>query len=189
MSVSLSRRLARDRVIREAEGYLELMLACADRWELEPAVRDRIGHRALKTLARLEPGERQRAHVLYLQGLAYRSMECYDEAVMPLQVAAAMQPNNVHIRLTLGWCYKRMGQLPLAIEALKEALAAEPREAIIHYNLACYCSLSGDLELALTHLEIAFDLDAEYRRLAEHERDFDPIRRHPSFLELTGVVC
>jgi tetratricopeptide (TPR) repeat protein len=189
MGVSVSRRLIRDRLIREAEGSLELMMACADLWELDPAARDPIGERVLRTLLRLEPQDRRNAHVWYLQGLAYRAMERHDDAIAPLQEAAEVDPENMHVWLTLGWCYKRTGRLPLAIEALNEALAIDPRQAIVHYNLACYWSLSGQSELALEHLGIAFDLDADYRELATRESDFDPLRNDPSFLELTSVIC
>ena len=189
MSVSVSRRLVRDRLIREAEGYLELMMACADRWELDPAARDPVGQRVLKTLMRLEPEERCSAHVRYLQGLACRAMERHDDAIAPLQEAAEMDPENTHVWLTLGWCYKRIGRLQLAIEALNEALVIDPRQAIVHYNLACYWSLSEQSELALEHLGIAFELDSDYRELAAQESDFDTIRDHPCFQELTSVIC
>ncbi len=189
MSVSIPRRLVRDRLIREAEGYLELTMACADRWELDPGVRDPVGERVLKTLMRLEPEDRHNAHVWYLQGLAYRAMERYDDAIIPLQDAAEVDPENTHIWLTLGWCYKRTNRLHLAIEALHEALAVDPRQAIVHYNLACYRSLSGQTELALEHLGMAFELDSDYRALAAKESDFDAIRTNPSFLELTSVIC
>ena len=189
MSVSVSRRLVRDRVIREAEGYLELMLACADRWELDPAVREPVGERVLKTLMRLEPEDRCNAHVRYLQGLAHRAMERYEDAIVPLREAAEMDPENTHLWLTLGWCYKRTGRLDMAIDALNETLAVDPRQAIVHYNLACYWSLSGQSELALEHLGMALELDSDYRELAAGETDFDSIRAHPCFLELTSVIC
>jgi tetratricopeptide (TPR) repeat protein len=189
MSVSVSRRLVRERLIREAEGYLELTMACADRWELEPTVRDAIGERILKILMRLEPEDRRNAHVWYLQGLAYRAMERHEEAIFPLQEAADVDPENTHVWLTLGWCYKRTGQLYFAIEALHEALAVDPQQAIVHYNLACYQSLSGQTKAALEHLRIALEIDADYRELATRESDFDAIRTDPGFLELTSVVC
>ena len=188
MAVSIASRLFRDRTIREAEGYLELLMACADRWELEPAVRDPLGGRALNVLMRLDPGDRRSPHVLYLQGLAYRVMERHDEAVVPLQEAAELDPKNIHVWLTLGWCFKRTGRLQAAIEALDEALAVDPSQAILHYNLACYWSLAGHAELALEHLAIALDLGPEYRDMAADEPDFDPIREHPDFRELTSVV-
>ena len=188
MAVSIASQLYRDRTIREAEGYLELLMACADRWELEPAVRDPLGGRALSVLMRLDASDRRSPHVLYLQGLAYRAMERHDEAVIPLREAAELNPENIHVWLTLGWCLKRSGRLQAAIEALHEALAVDPRQAILHYNLACYWSLAGHAELALEHLTIAFDLGPEYRDLAVDEPDFDAIREHPSFRELTSVV-
>jgi tetratricopeptide (TPR) repeat protein len=188
MALSMANRLFRDKTIREAEGYLELLMACADRWELEPAVRDPLGTRVLGVLMRLDTEDRRSPHVLYLQGLAYRAMERYDEAILPLREAAERRPENIHVWLTLGWCFKRTGRLQAAIESLQEALAIDPRQAILHYNVACYWSLAGHTELALEHLAIAFDLGPEYRELAADEPDFDPIRGLPSFRELTNVI-
>jgi tetratricopeptide (TPR) repeat protein len=189
MAVSITSRLRRDRAIREAEGYLELLMACADRWELEPAIRDPLGGRAINLLMRLDSSDQHSPRVLYLQGLAYREMGRHDEAIIPLQEAADLNPENIQVWLTLGWCFKRVGQLHAAIEALHEALAVDPRQAILHYNLACYWSLAGHAELALEHLTIALDLGPEYRHMAVDEPDFDSIRMHPGFRELTSVVA
>ena len=88
----------------------------------------------------------------------------------------------------MGWCYKRIGRLDRAIESLEEALTVDPGAAIIHYNLACYWSLSGSTDVALAYLGNAFDIDASFRGLVDGEVDFDPIREHPAFRELTTVV-
>ena len=105
-----------------------------------------------------------------------------------LREAAEIEPQNIHIRLSLGWCYKRCRRLDLAIQALEEALEADASHAIIHYNLACYWSLAGNVKLAVAYLAQAFDLEPEYRDLVQDERDFDPIRNHPHFQALTAVI-
>lgn len=188
MAVSAHRRIVRDRFIREAEGYLELLMACPSRLQLEPALRDRVARRALEALRRLDDPDRYTAYARYLEGLAYRAMDRYHEAIPPLRHSAALDPEDTHALLALGWCYKRIGRLNLAIEALEEALAVDENQAIVHYNLACYWSLAGNVEIALEHLAVSLQIDPQYRELAEVEHDFDTIRQHPGFRELTSVI-
>jgi tetratricopeptide (TPR) repeat protein len=78
--------------------------------------------------------------------------------------------------------------LDRAIESLEEALTVDPSGAIIHYNLACYWSLAGSVDVALAYLGNAFEIDASFRDLVDGEVDFDPIREHPAFRELTSVA-
>jgi tetratricopeptide (TPR) repeat protein len=186
--VSDHRRTRRKQLLREAEGYLDLLFVFDDACQPSPDIRDRLARRSLATLKRLDEDAQQQAHALYLQGQALRTMEHYEEAVEPLRLAADGQPSSIRIWLALGWCYKRTGRIELAIDALEEALAVEPREALIHYNLACYCSLAGNAELALSYLARALEIEPSYRELIHKEHDFDPIRKHPSFRELTSVV-
>jgi tetratricopeptide (TPR) repeat protein len=186
--VSILERLLQERIIREAEGYLDLATAFADLWELSPAVRDRLAQRALKALGRLDDCVQAEPYVSYLRGQTLRTMERYEDAIKPLREVADLEPENIHAYLALGWCYKRIGNLDLAIESLEDALAVDPKQAIIHYNLACYWSLSGNTNLALAYLASALEIDASYLDLVAKESDFDPIRDHPSFQELTSVI-
>jgi len=188
MAVSTLRRVVRDRILREAEGYLELLMAGPSKWDLQPAVRDPVAERALDALGRLDESDQRSAYVLYLQGLAYRAMERYHDAILPLRESADQDPEDSHALLALGWCYKRIGSLTFAIQALQEALAVDENQAIVHYNLACYWSLAGNAEIALDHLATALDIDPKYRDLAAEENDFDAIRQHPEFRELTSVI-
>jgi len=186
--VSADSRIRKQKLLREAEGYLELLSACHEKWSPEPRTRDPLARRAIAALAQLDLTDTREPYVLYLRGHALRDMERYAEAIEPLREAAEIEPESIPTWIALGWCHKRTGRLDLAIEALEEALAADPEQAIVHYNLACYWSLAGNADLALTYLANAFELDPAYRRRVAKEHDFDPIRKHPSFLELTSVV-
>jgi tetratricopeptide (TPR) repeat protein len=175
-------------LIRQAEGYLDLVTACCDLWEPPPALRDPLVQRALAALERLGRADPHAPYVLYLTGQALRTLERYREAIRPLRQAAELEPDNVRIWLALGWCYKRIKRLDRAIESLEEALAVQPGCAIVHYNLACYWSLAGSVEVAVAYLTNAFDIDSSFRDLVEGEADFDTIRDHPVFRLATGVV-
>ncbi len=181
-------RIIRKKAIREAEGYLDLVMGFADQWPLDPDLRTRLARRALGALDRLNDTSSRQAHVLYLTGQAYRVMHQYEEAVAPLTDAAKLDPENTSIWLALAWCHKRTDRLDLAIESLENALAAESHEAILHYNLACYWSLAGNLKIALQYLAQSFSIDPAYRELVLDEPDFDQIRDLPDFQSLMGAT-
>ena len=181
-------RIRRQQILREAEGYLDLITVFGDRMPCKPDVRDSLAHRVLSTLDRIDNPGGMKAHILFLRGQALRSMDRFVEAVPLLREAAEYEPQNVHIRLSLAWCYKRCKRLDLAIQALEEALEADPSIAIVHYNLACYWSLAGNVKLAVAYLSQAFELEPEYRDLVHQEHDFDPVRNNPHFLELNTVI-
>lgn len=181
-------RIRRQQLLMEAEGYLDLATACAEDLPLPTATRNVMAQRALALLSRIDSAGSHQEELLYLTGQAYRIMERYHEAIEPFEEAVALNPDNFHSWLALGWCNKRIGRLDLAIQSLEEALSVAPEHAIIYYNLACYWSLADNSKLALAYLTRAFDIDPAYRDLVADESDFDPIRDHPGFLELTSVI-
>ncbi len=113
-------------------------------------------------------------------------MEKHRLAILSLRKAVVADPLNVRIYLALAWCYKRTNRLDLAIEALEDALEIDrdllSHRGILHYNLACYWSLANNVGLTLAHLARAFEFKSDYRRRAQREHDFDPVRHHPEFL-------
>lgn len=166
--MDLNQRIRTAKIIREAEGYLELGLP----------------QQAVNTLSRLGEPEQFGPEVLYLWGESLRALERYAEAIPPLERAAKSAPKDIRVRLALGWCCKRIGRLDRAIQALKEALSLEPNEALLYYNLACYLCLSGQKHDALLHLAKALTLDSAYREAAKQEEDFEQLRNDPVFQNL-----
>ena len=158
--------IRRMRLQREAEGYLELGMS----------------QHALSSLGRIGDPTNLDSSALYLWGEALRSLERYEEAIIPLRRAAQSDPENINIRLALGWCFKRVGRIDLAIEALEQALAAEPNEPLLRYNLACYFSLAGNKNrVHLRYLSQALAIAPGYRSLIDAETDFDPSATIPIF--------
>jgi tetratricopeptide (TPR) repeat protein len=68
-----------------------------------------------------------------------------------------------------------------AIEEFERLRAEAPDDASLLYNLACAESLAGRSADAVGHLSQAVKLDPDFRRLAEKDSDFDPIRAKPEF--------
>jgi Flp pilus assembly protein TadD len=165
-------RIRCTKIQREAEGYLELGMP----------------QQALQALARLGAPANFDVDALYLWGEALRALQRPFEALVPLERAVRLAPEDIRVRMALGWCYKRTGRLDLAIDSLEQALTVEPDEALLRYNLACYLSLAGQKRRALGHLSQAFETDPVYRELVESESDFDPIRADPEFRAMCAKV-
>ncbi len=181
-------RIRRQLLLRQAEGYLDLSMACDDLLQLDQPLKDRLSQKALECLRPLEERHSQLAHVFYLKGQALLSLGRYAGAVIPLEKAAELEDDNTHIFLSLGWCYKRLDRVDLAIESLERALEYDYESAIVHYNLACYWALCKKAKLAVSYLATAFEIDGDCRDLVATERDFDSIRNDPDFLAVTSVI-
>ncbi len=96
--------------INEASGYLELGLP----------------QRALDSLDRIDHAGPLEGPAQYLRGAALSALERYNEAVVPLQVAAQLVPAEAakHIWLTVSECYRHAGRSDLAIQSLANARGA-----------------------------------------------------------------
>lgn len=165
-------RIKTQRILREAEGYLELEMP----------------RFALDVLLRIDDPGTHHGRLLHLRGEALRALERYDEAIVSLGRAADLSPSDIHVWLALGWCHKRKGRLDLAIEALEHAQEVEPGEALIYYNLACYWSLAANKRHVLSLLSRALAIEPDYRDLIDGEPDFDPMRDDPDFQSLTNII-
>src|SRR5213594_2395265 len=74
-------RIRRQQILREAEGYLDLITVFGDRMPCRPDARDMLARRVLKTLDRIDHAGGLKAHVLFLRGQALRAMDNYIDAV------------------------------------------------------------------------------------------------------------
>ena len=181
-------RIPRQQIIREVEGYLELVELFPGEFEAQHVNRERLALRALELLEKVD-GDGSRLQFLILKGTALRALERHSEAVVALHEASQLDAETIHVWLMLGWCHKRNGRVDLAIESLEEALRVDPSEAILHYNLACYWSLLGNCRRAVSYLSHALQIDPNYRDLIDGEHDFDPIRHHPEFQAVTNAFA
>ncbi|APW59802.1 TPR end-of-group domain-containing protein [Paludisphaera borealis] len=120
----------------------------------------------------------------FLKGEALRCLDRYREALISLEVAAALRPDDIAVALAQGWCYKRTNRLAQAVDSLERAARHEPENALIHYNLACYWSLASNASKALEELTVALRLKPELRRLIPDESDFNTLRGNSTFERL-----
>lgn len=160
------------RIVREAEGYLELGLP----------------QQAIDALERMTDPGTFKGYKLWLMGEALRAQERYAEAAEVLEQALELSPSKIEAYLALGWCYKRTNRLNDAIATLERAREADPEQAIVHYNLACYHSLARRRTEAIDALSRALAIQPDYRDMIAAEHDFDPIRNDPEFQALTSII-
>ncbi len=163
--MSVQNRIRTRKLRLEAEGYLELGMP----------------RHALQALGRLGDPALFDAESLCLWGEGLQEMGRFLEALLPLERAARLSPDNVRVNLALGWCYKRVGRLDLAVGALERSLKSNPGEALLHYNLACYLSLAGLCHKAMAHLARALAMKPIFSKLVNEESDFDRLRADPQF--------
>ncbi len=175
-------------VLTESAGAIELVEGLLHTEQAPPPAVERLLDRVLHRLDRLGTPARDAVFALLLRGEALRALGRLPESIAAFQTVANRDHGVVAAWVGLGWCHKRTGRLELAIDCLRQALTASPDEPLLHYTLACYLSLSGDVAAAVEHLTRAISREGRYRTLTMGERDFDPIRSDPRFLEVTRVA-
>ena len=92
-----NQRIRLQQILREAEGYLELAMLFSDEFDTTVARRLAIPL-ALGTLERMGEAGSMRSHALYLKGESLRALEQYQDAVVPLKMAAELDPGNIQPR-------------------------------------------------------------------------------------------
>ncbi len=181
-------RAQRRQLMRQAEGYLDLIMVFDDCWPLDMELRVSMAEAAIDCLTQITNPRGHLGYVLFLKGQACRACERHQQAVDYLQQSVELEPGNLHSYLALAWCYKRLKRIDLAIESMQAAVELDGDSAIAHYNLACYWSLACHTNNALHHLTRALDLNPDYRDNIGCEPDFDNIRTNPEFQALNTAV-
>ncbi|HCK70913.1 MAG TPA: hypothetical protein DHW38_04985 [Planctomycetaceae bacterium] len=178
-----------DFLIREADGYLDLVQSLSDRFPVQQSTSDRIADKVLERIDKLGPSYRSRPDALLIEGNALRLKQQFAEAIVVLEQSCELEPKNLGVYISLAWCQKRNDQLDDAINTLKRALVVDELEPTIAYNLSCYYSLKQDVSQAVDYIALALALEPAFRNLIGDEPDFDPVRDNPTFLEAISVIC
>ena len=178
-----------DFLLREAEGYLDLVQSLSDRFPVEQSTSDRIADKVLTCINQLGPSYRSRADALLIEGNALRLKQSFADAIVVLKQSSELEPANLGVYISLAWCQKLNGQLDEAIGTLQQAMAVDELEPTIAYNLSCYFSLKHDIMQAVEHISLALALEPGFRDLIASEPDFDSVRNDPLFLQAISVIC
>lgn len=170
---AINPRARREKLISAAQGYLEFDLA----------------EHALEALDAIVDPDEAKFMVLSLRGQALRMLDRYEEALVPLEAASAINPKNIDTLLARAWCYKRTDRLSRAIEVMDEACRISPKTGVLLYNLACYWALAGQKSQALSWLGRAIRLDRSLLKLVDEEHDFDLLRHDAEFQSLLRLAA
>ncbi len=160
------------RLLRQAEGYLELQMS----------------HQALEVLQAIDDPGPFEFPLHLLRGQVHRDLQDYHRALVYLEAAAQIKSDSVSLQMALAWCYKRTDRLPLAVQATEYAHRLDPQEPILMYNLACYLSLAGEKDQALNWLGRALRAAPAILKMIPEESDFDPLRRDPDFVRMLELA-
>lgn len=180
--------IRRQQLIRQAEGYLDLIMCLEDRWMPDDSLVQSMSGKALAALDQVDPSAGRRSHIAFLRGQAFRITAKYDLAIQAFEESLENDSQNIHIYLGMAWCFKRMGNIYSAIQCLSTAVGIEPTNGLIRYNLACYWALLGDVSKACPQLAAALELNPDLRSLIEDESDFDLIRKTSEFINAISVI-
>ncbi|WP_165493140.1 tetratricopeptide repeat protein [Hylemonella gracilis] len=106
----------------------------------------------LEALAKADPDNVQ---ILYNLGIAYSELEHFDEAIIRLKRAVALNPQHAHAWTGIGVAYQRMGKRAQALEPMQKAVEADPSDGYARRNLAAILLGVGRAAEALEHLRAA----------------------------------
>jgi tetratricopeptide (TPR) repeat protein len=81
-----------------------------------------------------------------------------------------------------------LGERERGREYARRALAMEPDEPMVLYNVGCVYSLLGHVEEAIDCLEKAARNGLRQEGWFEHDSNLDPLRAHPRFRSLLGLL-
>lgn len=174
-------RIRRQHLLREAEGYLELVEFTECGIEASDESRLQMARRSFETLERVPRRLPANATVYFLKARCCVLIGELPEAIRLLRRCVRRDENNIPAWLLLSACYRNLDRLERAVETLEQALGYDPDQPHIHYDLACYLSLLDHVQLAVLHLERALDLEPKLLDRIASDHDFDAIRTDPAF--------
>ncbi len=181
-------RIRRTQLIREAEGYLDLISSFQDQWPLNESLSRPLAERALESLSQIQNPQGFKPQVLFLKGEAHRILGHYAQAVNLLEQSLRIDPENLPTFRALAHCYRRLEQMESAIEVMRAAIAADAESAVSHYELARYLALLNDVRSASRHLAVAIDLDPHLREAAIADVDFNGVRDQAEFQAVLSIA-
>jgi tetratricopeptide (TPR) repeat protein len=99
-----------------------------------------------------------------------------------------VEPHTLEERLTAATAALNDGDVVRAERHARDVLSENPRDDMALYLLASIECRRGAVDKALSYLGQAIALSPEARAQARHEPDFEPLRNHPVFQELTDLA-
>jgi Flp pilus assembly protein TadD len=146
--------------LRSACGYAELGMA----------------RESLAELNALAPHEQERPEVVLLRLHHLMQRASWRRALALSRKLCRVAPDCGAGYLHAGFCLNQLGRTAEAREVLLRGPIALRREPIYHYNMGCYEALLGNPQDARKHLEMSFQMDASFRKIAETDPDLKTLQ-------------
>ncbi|HMP80911.1 MAG TPA: tetratricopeptide repeat protein [Pirellulaceae bacterium] len=181
-------RIRRTQLIREAEGYLDLIGSFQNQWTLDESLCRPLAERALESLNQIQSPQGFKPQILFLKGEAHRILGHFAQAVNLFEQSLRIDPENLPTFWSLAVCYRRLEQTESSVEVMRAAIVADAENATNHYELARYMALLSDVRAASRHLAVSIDLDPRLRDTAVTDPDFDGIRDQSEFQAVLSIT-
>jgi tetratricopeptide (TPR) repeat protein len=128
--------------------------------------------------------DEKHSHSWNMLGNMYILQDNFEEAMPSLRRAVELKPEYGPYRTSLIGVLHRLNR---KAEAQAEMERARPlMEKEDEYNRACFATICGETEEALRLLEVALQKGEISKDWARQDPDFESIREHPKFKELTA---
>lgn len=118
---------------------------------------------------------------LNAKGATYAFQGRYDEGIRLIKEALEMKPDFVYGHFNLGLAHELAGHWDEAIAAYEEALKLDSKDVWSYYGIASIYGRQGNTEKVIEYLRPAIALEPDVRKVAQEEKDFDPVRNDPRF--------
>ena len=109
----------------------------------------------------------------YLLGDYGRGKNDLDRALILVQKARSLSPENPFIFDALGWIYYRRGEVTQAIEWLGKAQGRNAVNPVINFHLGMAYNRVGNSEKAKEHLRLALASKVSFPGKVEAEKTMD----------------
>lgn len=98
------------------------------------------------------------------------------------------RPDDLDALDMLGHALNRLGNHEEALIVDRKLVEHLPESCVAHYNLACSLARTGRVEEALAELKRAVELGYDEAEFMSKDPDLEPIRSHPSYMEILGSI-
>jgi TolB-like protein/Tfp pilus assembly protein PilF len=119
-------------------------------------------------------------------GEGERALSTARRAVAAVERRLRHAPDDARALYLVAGAYELLGERPRGLECLARALELYPDELATLYNAACLYARMGETGRALDALDRAVATGRGSRKWVENDRDLEPLRGHPRFLEILG---
>lgn len=113
-----------------------------------------------------------------------QELERFDEA---LAIEMMEPPQGAIGFYNLGLAQVKAGKLRECIASIQTALSLNSTHANSHYTIACAYAMLGEVENALESIGAALKINPRLASDIASDSDFESIKDHPRFIELTNI--